>query len=389
MKRPLRYLAPVIAVVVLALLASALYVQKKVLPQQIRLVQTNLNVPSRYAFIADRTAAQLEVFDAYDNETLTILPLKARAEMLGISRVGGYLSYAEYGSKTLYFMDLADYSVREVSVSEGIRQLAVHSGGRWVVYAGKQTLYLLNTSNEATQAIPLAGECDLTFSADGSRLFIIEPQQGRIRELTLANGQVKTLVTAKSPISPLSIMPDNQAFFFNSNGHLYRYDLSSAQLTDSDLSTPNYRPYVSTDNRYLLVISHQEKQPVLLTLNPKTLAVQQRYPLPSVAPVADNPSVIVTGWLDQVAVVAGDNALHSIDLASAEVSSVPLFGKMIDMLVQSDSKTLLLDTNNTGVVKKPDFLLYDLRRQTLKSAMIMQAITPGRIVMGETNTLCH
>lgn len=377
---------------VLAFFVGAFYLQKKVLPQQIHQVQVNLNVPVRYAFMTVKDKPKLMVFDTYTSEAMNILPLKTTADLISVSRLGGYLAYAKRGGRRIYLMDLETYANDEIALDSGIEQLSADSSGRWIIYATQTKVYQINRKDKKViKEIPVMGEVSLTFMPNGESVILAELNSGRIRQFSFIDNAVNELVNVGQKISPVSIMPDDQAFFFNSGGQLYRYDLVNTALMQSNVSTPRYRPYISSDNRNLLVLSQADGQsPTLMTLNPKDLTLIKSYPLPNVQPLAENDSVIATGWLDQVAIVAGQKAVYLVDLSSGEVKTVMLFGQIIDMVVQSDSKMLLLDTLNTKEYHaKPNFVTIDLRQQILTTATAWQIDQPMRIVMGQTNTLCH
>lgn len=372
---------------VLTFFVAAFYVQKNILPQQIRSVQTNLNVPVRYAFITDTSKAQVAVLDTYTDEVIEVLALKAVPDLIAISRLGGYLAYAERGGKTIYLIDLETHRHEEISVKDSIRQLSADSSGKWLIYAGETAVYQLHRQDKKNiRTIAINGVLSLVYRPDGEAVYIAELDRGRIRQLSFIDGKLSELLDVGEAISPLSVMPDSQALLFNSQGKIYRYHLIDKKVTEKALSTLPYRPYISSDNRTLFVIAQADNVPQLLALNPTDLSLLKAYPLKSIQALTENTSIIATGWLDQVAIVAGQQSLALIDLHSGETHNVGYLGKLLNMVVQSDSKTLLLDTT---AVEQANLISIDLRQRTVKNARLIDAIVPNHIVMGQTNTLCH
>ncbi len=380
-----------LVLLVLTFFAGSFYLQKKVLPAQIHKAQVNLNVPVRYAFITGKNDEKLAVFDAYSNEIIDALPINTTAELISVSRLGGYLVYAKRGGETIYLMNLETYETESIPTYKGIEQLGTDSNGLWVIYATKDNVYQVSrNTKKVVQELVVHGPTGLTFTPDGTGVIVTELDKGIVTQIQFSDKSVKNLIDLKQKISPVSIMPDGQALFFNSQSHVYRYDLATAEMIKKNISALGYRPYLTGDNRQLFVIGAKDNQAILFVLNPIDLKIIKKYPLPDVQPIAENKSVLVSGWLDQVAIVAGKNKVHLVDLSTGEIASIALSGKINEMVVQSDSKVLLLDTDNDNKDKEqPNFVTVDLLQRAMKTASVLDAVIPNKIVMGQTNTLCH
>lgn len=365
------------------LFSGAFYVQKYVLPKHIRAVQANLNVPARYAFIADSESSQLAIFDAYDKKLLDVAELSEEADVMSVSRLGGYLAYASFGDQTIYQLDLTDFSETQLTTALPIRQLSVHYGGKWLSYVADSAVVIISEHNGQRLKVATQGRVSLTYHPDGSQLLINELSQGRIRSLTLASGQLETLVDLHRPISPLSVMPNSEALFFVSDKSLYRYSLINHDLQTLSISAQRYRPYVTNDSQTVLMIT-DEGQPYLNAVNTRTMLAEQRYALGSLPKPQENTDILATGWLDQIAVVAGASAIYVVDRLSGEVKSLNMPHTVDSMLVQSDSKTLLATLKNNA-----NLWQVSLQKQSLLKPIPLSLRQPASVVMGETNTLCH
>ncbi len=394
MKGKIKVIGIIIAVLsVLAFFATSFYLQKKVLPAQIKKVQVNLNVPVRYAFITDKGDNKLSVLDTYSNEIIDTLPIQTTAELIAVSRYGGYIAYAKRGGKTIYLMNLETYETESIPTDKGIEQLGTDSNGLWIIYATKDNVYQVSRkTKKVVKELPVSGQVGLTFTPDGDGVIVAELDNGRIFQMNFSDTDtdkpVKGLATLEQKISPVSIMPDGQALFFNSQKNIYRYDFATSDMIKKDISAQGYRPYLTGDNRQLFVIGAEDNQPILFVLNPNDLTIVNKYPLPDVEPIADNTSVLASGSLDQVAIVAGKEKVHLVDLSTGEIKSIALSGKINEMVVQSDSKVLLLSVENKDK-KQANFVTIDLLQRQIRTASVLDSIIPNNIVMGQTNTLCH
>ncbi|MBS9781826.1 MAG: hypothetical protein KGV56_04960 [Gammaproteobacteria bacterium] len=396
MKTKIKLIGIMVAVLsVLAFFVTSFYLQKNVLPEQIKKVQVNLNVPVRYAFITDKGDNKLSVLDTYSNGIIDTLPIQTTAELIAVSRYGGYIVYAKRGGKTIYLMNLETYDTESIPTDKGIEQLGTDSNGQWIIYATKDDVYQVSRkTKKVVQKLPVSGQIGLTFTPDGDGVIVAELDNGRIFQMSFADTDtdkpVKGLATLEQKISPVSIMPDGQALFFNGRNRIHRYDLATNEIIRSniEISAQGYRPYLTGDNRQLFVIGTENNQPTLFVLNPNDVTIVNKYPLPDVEPITENTSVLASGWLDQVAIVAGKDKVHLVDVSTGEIKSIALSGKINEMVVQSDSKVLLLSIENKDK-KQANFVTIDLLQRQIRTASVLDNIIPNNIVMGQTNTLCH
>lgn len=377
-------------VALLTVLAGAFYLQKKVLPQQIRAVQTNLNVPVRYAFIQDGDSAKLTIFDLYELTVIGEVPLLVKADSLGISRLGGYIAYAKHGSHKIHLLDLEDLTQETITVSRPVHDLSVHYGGNWLSYVTSDAVIITNPSGKWQGKVSTKGAVSTTYSPDGRLLFIAELDSGRISQYELLTNEVTTLLEVKAAISPISIRPDQRALFFTGKDSrqttgLYHYDLVSETLGFTELAVSVSRPYVTSDSRSILAIgSDNAKNNFLFQIAATNLAVEQRYEVGVLALSNKTQSLIYTGWLDQTAVVMGSEGLYSFTLGDKNSGQYhPVGNQPLAALVSSDSKTLLMAVNDSA-----NLWLFDMRQQALDKPIPL-TIYPRQVLMGETNTLCH
>ncbi|PIE44875.1 MAG: hypothetical protein CSA45_04990, partial [Gammaproteobacteria bacterium] len=185
----------------------------------------DLNQPTRYAFITDLSAPRLAVFDTLDKKTLPSVDLKTVAEVIGISRDGGYLVYASRGTKTFYRFDLTTQKQTVIQTKKTIRELVVHLSGRWIAYTGEQGSAIIDMTNKKETPIATRGAVSLVYHPGADSLFVAELAYGRVLQINLGNDSQNTLLDVEQPMTPISVMPNGMALFFVAGGKLQRYSL--------------------------------------------------------------------------------------------------------------------------------------------------------------------
>ncbi|MPV85811.1 YncE family protein [Ostreibacterium oceani] len=401
-----RYYA--LGLLVLGLFGLAFYAQKTWLPTQLREVQASLNLPTRYAFIADLDAPQLAVYDTYEDKLTEIIALKAPAQLISVSRIGGVLAYGERNRRVIYVLDLSSRQQQAIDLENGVTALSMHSGGRWIAYSTANAVVIYDRNQQSRQRIAISGEVGLTYSADGQYLFVAEMAQGIVHQVRL-NQATSRSFSVNQPISAVSVSPITQAVYFTSDTHLYRYDShgndgddgsdggDEQALNQLPISAQRHRPYLSSDGRNLFVFDSmadsmgQSIGQSIAWVDPHTLVVKQRIPFTqtatqSPAQTPERINEMHTGWLAQVLVMNVGNQLISVDFVNApdRIQQTPLGAPIHRAIVLADSKTYLATIPDAQML-----LRFDLRTQTLQPMMALPLERPGAIVMGETNTLCH
>lgn len=378
---------------VIVFFAGAYYVQKNLLPQQLRTIQANLNVPIRYAFVTDVQSDKLTILDTYEKSVLNTIKLSVPADFVSVSRLGGFLAYAKRGDSHIYLLDLEKKTTRKMMVPDRIEGLSAHFNGRWLVYQTHDSVVIVNREGQIYQRIATTGLVSVTYHPDGERLFVAELSQGVVWQYDWRNRKLEKLLSVGENISPLSVMPDGSALLFTAKKGkkigLQRYSLTDGTEKTVGFFVALLRPYVTADSRSILVIETNEKEisrNSLLQIDAKRMTVTKRFPLGELLKINESTADwIRTGWLGQIAVVAGKNALYSVELdSSSEAKKIPLSGDVKNMLVQSDSKILLATVADSQAVWS-----LDLRTQTLMPEISLPLKQPDTIVMGQTNTLCH
>ncbi len=346
----------------------------------------DLNDASRYTFITDASKPTLAVVDALERKVLAPIALKTPATVIDISKKGGFIAYAKRGERGFYRLDLATQQQRQLMTEWPITALVLHESGKWLAYSGTLGAAVVNVKTGTEQPIATEGTVSLLFHTTAAQLFVAELDKGRLQRLDLATGKAETLFELGRPMSPISVMPNGMALFFVADGRLQRYSLLDEALTPiaQNSKLAPLRPYMSSDSRLILALS-AEKSTELLAISAYTYKVNHRYALADWQLTGLNHDFMMTGWLEKVAVLADDNGLFSLAFSKPDsLKRQPNQAGVRDMLVQSDSKTLLLTRKGSKQLG-----VFDMRNQVISDEITLPIEQPADIVMGETNTLCH
>ncbi|PIE46652.1 MAG: hypothetical protein CSA42_07395, partial [Gammaproteobacteria bacterium] len=343
--------------------------------------------PARYAFITDKSKPKLAVLDTYQQEIVSLLNLKVQPDNLTISRLGGFILYAQAGDKFLYRLDLkTNRQEKMVLVYPITGDMIAHAEGRWLAYLSDKKVVIMDLQTQKAVTIAITGLVDLVYASTGEDLFIGELALGKLTRVDLATQQQRVLFNLHRPISPISIMPNMMAIFFSSGNELLRYSLLNETVETYPMLPSKERPYITSESRTLLRLGKSQKDKgqlvdILQVVNAYTRAVTNEYVLPKLATIGNR---LVTGWLDQVVALATENGLYSIDLLSRESKAIPLSGQVIDMLVQADSKILLLTRQHSR-----NLLFFNMQKQQIAGEVDTGLQNPNKVLMGQTTSLCH
>ncbi len=341
---------------------------------------------ARYAFITDKKNPQMAVFDTYQKKIISVFPLKAPSDYFSISRLGGFIVYAKNHSNAIYRLDLQTRQQEKIALDYPIEgELIAHSEGRWLTYLSDNKVVLMNLHKGKVFTYATSGKVDLLYTPTGESLLITELEQGKLLRVNLETQQKQLLLDLHKPISPISVMPNMMALFFSVDNDLVRYSLLDSSLNYYPMSPSAERPYITSESRTVLRLVG-DKTSVngaerLQVINAYTRKKTHEYTLPNLLNLNDE---MVTGWLDQIAILAAQKGLYSIDLSSHETKLTALHLPVISMLIQPDSKTLLAVQQNS-----PELLLFDVKNQQVMEKVDAQLESPERVYMGQTTTLCH
>lgn len=372
LKNPIVY-----GILLIAVVALSLYVQKNVLTSQSSAIQS-LSLPSRYAFISDKEKPQLAVVDVFDNQFVQTITLQSRADFLSISRVGGTLVYAEKNSSTIHLLKLDNLNESKIETEAGVKSLLMHGDGFWLSYVTANTVVMHDIVMGNKHQVEIKGETTLAYSPDGLWLFIVEKDSGKITQAPLKGGESRIFEVGQA-ISSIAIMPDSQGLIFTSAETIYHLSLATGELIKQSFDANFQRPYITNDSRFMLLVDNRDKSLVLFS--PQELKEDKRIALNH-----SNLGEPYTGWLEQVMVIASEKALLSTNFIddNSVVKTTEVGGEVISAMVMSDSKTLL-----ATIQASKDLLLFDMNSQSVKTTVTLPLEQPNIVLMGQTNTLCH
>jgi DNA-binding beta-propeller fold protein YncE len=228
----------------------------------------------------------------------------------------------------------------------------------------------------------------LTFSFDGGRLFVVEPEEKKISVIDMAK-RAKTAEISlgtgdgtEMQASAISRSADGYTGYVSigSEDRVTVIDLVKLEIKGSiKVGAGPIRPFSTADNQFVL-IPNQDDQ---------TLSVISSWTQNVVAtiPTGIHAREVNTGWLDTVAFVmpAEGKEMAVIDLQDFKVlDPISLPGHTDDGIVTSDSKTLVAAVVDTGEVA-----VVDARLRKLVTLIDTSSSELGGIEIAVSNNVCH
>ncbi|MBS9777357.1 MAG: hypothetical protein KGV50_01210 [Gammaproteobacteria bacterium] len=336
--------------------------------------------PLQYAFITEKNSTTVAVVDVYENKLVGKLKLQDVPDLIAVSFNKRMLYYSKKNGSIIYFLDLFNGDVEEYSTGFPITKLSAKSDGNWLVYGNNQKTTLLNTITKSTQSYDTTGPVSLVYQPNSdNKLFIGEESVGKLSSIDLSTGKQTVLLELPHSISPLSIMPNGLALFFNSNNMLYRYGLLDNKATTFDLGGTAGRPYVTNDSRRLMVLSNKDDE--LISFNTYTLKEIIRHKLTSVSTDVDN---LASGWLESVGIVIGKSLIQSFDFEENKTNFAEIAHPLNSIFIHPDSKTLYAISKGSS-----QMIVFDLVAQKIVTQFDTELSQPQQIIMLQSNTLCH
>jgi len=253
---------------------------------------------------------------------------------------------------------------------------------------GSVSTWDLATFQQVLRVDGLTSALAITFSFDGSHLFVVEEERKRVSVIDMsARKKIAEIALggAEDPAAKVSAMSrsaDGYTGYISvtSENRLVVVDLVDWSVKKSvPVGNGPIRPYSTADNRNVLVPNKNDQTlSVLSSFSHQVLAT---------IPTDVDARAVNTGWLDTVAFVmpATGNNVAVIDLREFEQKDpIRLPGRTDDGLVTSDSKTLL-----TSIVETGQIAAISARSLELEALIDSNAKTLHGIEIAVSNNVCH
>jgi DNA-binding beta-propeller fold protein YncE len=315
---------------------------------------------SRYAFVPSKTNNTVIAIDVQEHKVAATLELP-RA-------VGSAIATNELSLLVVTHPDDQSASVinlynREIiqEIDLGMRPdiVIANAYDRFVTFGsrdGSVSTWDLSNFEQVVRVDGLETALLMTFSFDGSHLFVVEPATKNIAIIDMAERE------------------------WTSNIPLLVIDLVSMTIKRSiPVGASPIRPFSTADNRYVLVPNNGDR--TLTVFSPHTNSVV------ATIPTGIHAREVNTGWLDTVAFImpaAGEDmaVVDLQDFSAAEPIRLP--GRTDDGIVTSDSKTLV-----TAIVETGQVAFIDARARRLATLLDTDTTALEGMEIAVSNNVCH
>ena len=361
----------------------------------------SLAAGSRYAFVASQTEARIVAIDTQEDEIAAELELANIATSIVISDSLNLLAATHTDNSSLTLIDLESRQILpalDIGMRASIGLLS--PADQHMAFGniqGQVSVWNMRTREQMFQLDSLASAVNLTFSIDGTRLFVVEPTERRISVIGMDAGKkIAEIVLPEAsrsidsdPTNP-SDAPEITAISRSADGHTGFLSITSENkvivldLVDHKIKqtiavdAEPMRPFSTADNRYVL-IPHRAAESIYV-LDALTLDIRGNIKIGLPA------RELNTGWLDTVAFAmsAEDERIAVVDLEKLALEqTLTLSGKPDDGLVTSDSKRLYTALLNTRNVARIDARSREVLEITTNTPGL------GNIKIAISNNICH
>jgi hypothetical protein len=347
---------------------------------------------SRFAFVPSKADPAVIAIDAIDRDVAAVIELPhIAAEVVATTELDLLVAtHPDHESATV--VSLYDQEIVK-QLDLGMRPDVVlrNTYDRFVTFGsadGTISTWDLSGFNEVLRVDGLTQATLLTFSFDGSQLFVVEPARTRISVIDMSKKAVVQEIllgeggTPDTHISAVSRSADGFTGYVSlgSENRMAVIDLVRLQVMETiKVGRQPLRPYSTADNRYVLVPNRGDE--TLTIYAPREQRIVATIPVG--IPVRD----VNSGWLDTVAFVMPEEGgkVAVVDLQRLEAApAIVLPGRTDDGIVTSDSKTLI-----TAIVETGEVAIIDARARELSALVASGTASLGGVDIALSNNVCH
>jgi YVTN family beta-propeller protein len=360
-----------------------------------------LVAPERYVFVPNRNSADVAVIDTATDTVRTRIAVGNVPHQVAISDVTGKLVASNTADDTISIVDLTTLEASTLQLGHEPEHMELDPSGELLavgnIAAGTVSLVALDQPREIARIDGLFSPHNLTFSPDGTRLYVANlgadhvsvidvakaevVDEIRVAESTVASGDAQADAEFQGIIN-VTRTPDGRLGFaaHGEGNRLAVLDLRTGALKASiELGSLPWRAYGTADGRYMLVPNNGEA----------TVSVISTSTLEEVArlPGAEDMTGVNTGWFETTAVVIsrGEDKALVYDLESmAKVGEIALPGTPETGVTTPDGTKLYVALSGTGQVA-----VIDMRSRALVKMIDDVGDEPwGTTMLGALN-YCH
>jgi DNA-binding beta-propeller fold protein YncE len=347
---------------------------------------------SRFAFVPSKSDQTIIAIDTQDHEVAATLEISHLAGSVIATNELDLLVATNPDAESITVINLYNQEViKELDIGMRPDVVLANAYDRFVTFGSKDgsiSTWDLSNFQQVVRVDGLSSALLLTFSFDGGRLFVVEPDEKKISVIDMAKRAKAAEISlgaeddAEMQASAISRSADGYTGYVSigSEDRVVVIDLVKLEVKGSiRVGDGPIRPFSTSDNQYVLVPNQ----------NDQTLSVISSWSQNVVAtiPTGIRAREVNTGWLDTVAFVmpAEGKEMAVIDLQDFKaMDPISLPGRTDDGIVTSDSKTLVASVVETG-----DIAIINAQSHDLASLIDTGSSELGGIEIAVSNNICH
>lgn len=347
---------------------------------------------SRFAFVPSKSDPTIIAIDTQDHNVAATLEIPHIADSVIATNELDLLVATDPHNESITVINLYNQEViKELDIGMRPDVVLANAYDRFVTFGSKDgsiSTWDLSNFQQVVRVDDLSSALLLTFSFDGGRLFVVEPEEKRISVIDMAKRaksaeiSLGTKDSAEMQASAISRSADGYTGYISigSEDRVVVIDLVKLEVKGSiRVGADPVRPFSTSDNQYVLVPNQGDQ----------TLSVISSWSQNVVAtiPTGIRAREVNTGWLDTVAFVmpAQGKEMAVIDLQDMKaMDPISLPGRTDDGVVTSDSKTLVASVVETGQVA-----IVDAPSHKLETLIDTDSSELGGMQIAVSNNVCH
>ena len=345
---------------------------------------------SRYVFVPSRADPVVIAIDAIDHEVAAVLEFPHPVSDVVATTELDLLVATHPDTLSATVVSLYDREI-VATLDLGMRPDVVlrNAYDRFVTFGsedGTVSTWDLSGFREVLRVDGLARATLLTFSFDGSQLYVVEPSRNRVSVIDMAKKAVVHEIILGDgdggDVSALSRSADGFTGYVSlgSENRLAIIDLVALQVRETvAVGKLPLRPFSTADNRYVLIPNSGDETLTVYAPRERRIA--------ATIPVGTAPRDVNSGWLDTVAFVmpGSGKKMGVVDLQRLEaLASITLPGRTDDGIVTSDSRTLV-----TAIVETGEVAVIDARSRVVEALIRSGTASLGNVDIALSNNVCH
>ena len=347
---------------------------------------------NRFAFVASQLEPSIMAIDTSNNKLADVLNLTHISGPIVVSEKSDKLFATDPDNEVVTVIDLETREVvSKININMRPEAALLSPIDRFVAFGSREgsvSVWDMVGYTEVLRIDGLESGLNLSFSFDGTKLYVVEPNKKNIAVIEIqsqskiADISLGDPVETDTEISPVSRSANGYTGFVSviSENRVVVLDLIKLKVKKSiPVGRNPIRPYSTADNRYILIPHRGDKTLIVLSA--------LSYEIIATIPTGIEAKELNTGWLETVAFVMPKHGkeIAMVDLDKLRFAgSIKLGGQPDDGLVTADSKKLFTALADTGEV-----VAINTRTKSLENKIMTPVTRLQGIEIAISNNICH